>query len=159
MAGVIQDERRKFQVTNWDLIRDLMNTAIDTCEAIEQLQISEQDRSKGFEKEEIESAKLWDFLQSSWIAPENLSYSVIRARHQLGQDAPYINELSRILIQVGRLSSELVGVEDSQKPVEMSTPFRQTNEQSIETMVQDLCSWYRDFLVPSANKIMDRDNG
>ncbi len=56
-------------MTDWDLIRNLVNTVIDTCEKIENLGVSEKHRAVIINN----GASIQDFLISSWIAPENLT--------------------------------------------------------------------------------------
>lgn len=138
--------------TNWDLVRELMNTAIDACEAIDKLGVTENNRQDTFTENGQCSATMWEFLQSSWIAPENITYSVIQARHELGKSKPYTDELGRTLLTVGKLCSELVGLEDTEAKVANAN---NQQPQSVETMIKGLCAWYKSHFIPSAAKIMN----
>lgn len=143
--------------TNWQLIRKVLNSAVDACEAVENAGVTEFDRGATFEVAGVTSGTMWDYLQSGWIAPENLRYAIIRARHELGEDKPYTNELSRIIEEAGRLSAELVGAEDTRTRVQnVGAPFE--NDASIEEMTESLCDWYQRVMMPSVSRIMDQKN-
>lgn len=139
--------------TNWQLIRRVLNTAVDACEAVEKTGVTEANRGDSFEVNGVTSGTMWDYLQSGWVAPENLRYAIIRARHELGEDKPYTNELSRIMEEVGYLSAEMVGARDTQTRVRnVGSPFKE--EASIEEMVEELCNWYEQALIPAVAEIM-----
>ncbi|MCB0338233.1 MAG: hypothetical protein KDD53_01450 [Bdellovibrionales bacterium] len=144
--------------TNWTLIRKLMNSAIDACEAVETNGVTEDNRGDSFITDDgTLSATMWDYLQSSFTYPENLSYSVVRARHLLDSSKPYTNEAGRTLMAVGRLAAELVGAEDTDTRVSGVDPHRPNQEESLEEMITGLCNWYSDWMIPGVEKIMKRD--
>lgn len=144
--------------TNWSLIRKLMNSAIDACETVDQLGVTEENRADTFIENEKLSATMWDYLQSSWTYPENLTYTVIRARHDLKQDKAYTNELGRTLVAVGHLCSELIDAQDMKTKVSDVDPFRMKDASSLEEMIDRLCTWYSEWMVPGVTKIMNSKN-
>lgn len=94
--------------TDWNLIREMMNTAIDSCEQIEAAGFDESHRSATVTINGAECTVM-DFLISAWTLPENLRYKIIRDRHDAGSDAPYVPEAARILQAMAQACSELVG--------------------------------------------------
>jgi hypothetical protein len=100
------DERKENMKTDWQLIRELMNSVIDACEAIENLHLTESDRNTPLL---TGPATVWDALQSSWTYPENVQYDVVRIRHELGNDKHYTPESARALINAAKVGAELIG--------------------------------------------------
>lgn len=99
--------------TNWKLIKNLMNAAIDTCERIEASGFKETDRDAMIDVRG-QSVSVQDFLTSAWTAPENLRYAIIRQRHEAGTDAPYVTETARILVSMAQAAAELIGAGDKE---------------------------------------------
>jgi hypothetical protein len=93
--------------TDWNLIRDAINAAIDSCEALENIGYREEDRGKTITVGG-RSVSVQDFLVSGWSIAELARYQVIRERHEKGEDLPYVPEASRILIAVAQACAELV---------------------------------------------------
>lgn len=131
--------------TDWALIREIMTAAIDACEASEHLGLSEEDRSL---PTGTDGVVVWDVWTSAWTYPENLRYSVIRARHRLGDDAPYRPELARVLREVGAVCAELVGAKRLDAPLGADG-----RAGSIRTMVQGLPQWYGEQMVPQLSRV------
>jgi len=61
--------------TDWNKIRELLNTVIDTCEQVESLSSDESKRSQILNTEK--NVTVSDLLSSLRTYPENLSYAVI----------------------------------------------------------------------------------
>ena len=131
-------------MTDWESIRKLMNTAIDTCEKIESLGIDESHRSIVVN----DHVTIHDFLISSWVAPENLARKAICKSHELGQSKPYTDELARTITSVAGLCSELVKLEKIEHKIGPD------QSPSIKSEVESLCKWYEDFCLPSIQKAM-----
>ncbi|SDI04383.1 hypothetical protein SAMN04488136_1494 [Vibrio xiamenensis] len=121
--------------TDWELIRTLLNQAIDMCEKIDSLEVSPDDRPLSDGK-----ATVFEYLTSSYIYPENTVLDIIRAKHQTGQDNPYIPETAKILLNVSAVCSNLIGVKDLDSPVQLNT----NKAKSIRKMVNNLNDFYRD---------------
>jgi len=134
-------------MTDWSLIRNLVNTAIDTCENIEKMGVNENHRSIAIDGK----ASIHEFLISSWVAPENLTRKVICKSHELGNSKPYTDELSRTMLSIGALCSELVKLEGIDQKVSIDA----APNQSIKEEVEALCYWYNNFCVPSIQEAME----
>lgn len=135
--------------TDWDLIRNLLNAAVDACETVEKLGITEEDRSLMYTEGNQDIATVYDFLQSSWTYPESLTDNVIRYRHELKANEPYINELSRTLIKVAELSARTVNAKDH-----LTTQL--SDNQTMKESVEKLISWYRDYMIPNLTKTIEQ---
>ncbi|MFC6448300.1 hypothetical protein [Shinella zoogloeoides] len=98
--------------TDWNLIRAMMNAAIDACERIEASGCKETDRDAMIEVGG-RPVSVHDLLVSAWTYPENIRYRIIRDRHARGADLPYVPESARILIAMAQASAELVGTGDA----------------------------------------------
>lgn len=143
--------------TDWQLIRKLINSTLDACEAIDRMDISDQERAVlmgGIAGEQ--GPTVWDGLQSAYIAPENLRYSVIRGRGRLDDVSPFIQPVSRILQQMGLLAAELVGAEQLQTPLKGLDPYRPDNSTAIAVEVENLAQWYKTFLVPEIEQALSQ---
>ncbi len=81
--------------TDWDLIREMMSAAIDTCERIEACGYSENDRDASAVLAG-RNVSVYEMLGSAWTYPENIWYQIIRARHDNQNDLPYVPEAARI---------------------------------------------------------------
>lgn len=134
--------------TNWQLIRRLVDSALDACESLDRLEITDNERSVLSTVDGKSAATVWDALQSAITFPENVRYTVIRGRGQLCDAAPFVQPLSRVLQQVGALVAELVGAQQLQAPVKGADPYWPEREQSIAAAVEDLALWYENYLVP-----------
>lgn len=140
--------------TDWKLIRELMNSAIDSCELIEKLDVSGSERSATNKVGEQE-VTVWEYLQSAWIYPENSSYMITRARHSLGENKPFTSELARTLQGTALFCSELIGATNLDTPVKDINPHS-TKEKSIRTLTLDLINWYKDDFVVGIRNAIDK---
>ena len=116
--------------TDWNLIRELMTSVIDACEAVETLDLAPDDRDAPLP---TAPATVWDALQSSWTYPENVQYQIIRARHKLGHDKPYTPESARALVNAAKACAELIEAGE--------TP-------ATQAPVQTLAHWYSAHMTP-----------
>jgi hypothetical protein len=71
--------------TDWRLIREVLNAAIDNCERLEQAGYAEEHRNRSVQING-QPVSVRDFLISAWTLPENARYEVIRARHDKDLD-------------------------------------------------------------------------
>ena len=94
--------------TDWSLIREAINAAIDSCERLEQAGYTEAHRARTVDVNG-HAVSVQEFLISAWTLPENARYALIRARHDSHRDLPYVPESARILNAVAAACSELVG--------------------------------------------------
>ncbi|NIE73196.1 hypothetical protein F3J44_25950 [Pantoea sp. Tr-811] len=94
--------------TDWNLIREMMNTAIDSCEQIDAAGFDESLRSAVININGVEYTVM-EFLISAWTMPENIRYKIIRDRHDTQTDSPYVPEAARILQAMAQACSELIG--------------------------------------------------
>lgn len=122
--------------TDWDLIRQMMNTAIDSCERIEKAGYTEQHRHLGVDVNG-QPVSLHDFMVSAWTYPENMRYRIVRERHNQGDDAPHVPETARILTAMAAACGELIGTSDAE-------PIREE--------LQRMLDWYRQHAVPSIER-------
>lgn len=136
--------------TDWKLVRRLLNSALDACEALDQLKITDAERGASIRTADGEVAgSISDVLESAHIFPENVRYMVIRGRGQLGDSAPFVQPVSRVLQQVGALAAELVGSQKLQVPIKGIDLYSPGREQSLESTIENLASWYESHLVPT----------
>jgi hypothetical protein len=139
--------------TDWDLVRRVMNSAIDACERLEATGVTENDRAAATRVGDID-VTVWEFLQSSWIMPENYSYMAVRARHDLKEDKPYTPELARVLQGTARFCSELIGAQRLSEPAESVNPFEPGRKKSLRDLASDLETWYTKELVQGVSKAL-----
>lgn len=132
----IQGDR---MTTDWNLIRDVLNAAIDSCEALELSGYTEEHRGQAVDVNG-QQVSVQDFLVSAWTLPENVRYAVIRRRHDDGIDSPYVPEAGRILVAVAAACTEIIGA--GKEP-----PGR--NE------MQRMASWYRHHFDPNVRKAIE----
>ncbi|MGF6634791.1 hypothetical protein [Paraburkholderia sp. MM6662-R1] len=118
--------------TDWKLIRDVINSAIDSCESLEQAGYAEQHRGRTVEVNG-QRVSVQDFLVSAWTLPENARYEVIRQRHEQGLDQPYVPESARILTAVIAACAELIGAGEAPPGGDM---------------VHGMANWYRNHFDP-----------
>jgi hypothetical protein len=126
--------------TDWDLIRKMMSSAIDSCERFEGLGITENDREKTGVNNGA-TVSIFDVLTSAWTYPETLRYQIIRQRNQTGNDQPYVPETARVLTNVAQACAELIGAG--------KTPL---SERACHGLVQ----WYGESAVPLVEDIMKK---
>lgn len=116
--------------TDWNSIRGMLNAAIDACERIEALQYAETDREATIDIGG-QDVSVHDFLVSAWTYPEKLRYQIIRERHDIGVDLPYVPEAARILLAMSQAAIELVDAGEV-------TPAKQDIQQMIKWFEKDL---------------------
>ncbi|WP_321855129.1 hypothetical protein [Paraburkholderia tropica] len=129
--------------TDWHLIRNVLNAAIDSCEALESAGYAEEHRARTI----IVNGRpvsVQEFLTSAWTLPENVRYAVIRQRHDAGLDSPYIPEAARILIAVAAACAEIVGAGNSPPGIEG---------------MQNMAAWYRNHFDPNVKAAIDGISG
>jgi len=118
--------------TDWKLVRTMMASAIDACERLETIGVNEHDRATTVEING-HAVSVFDIMTSAWTYPETLAYQIVRHRHEAGTDQPYVPETARILVNVARACSELIGAGPA-------TPV----EHECRAMVR----WYAEHAVP-----------
>jgi len=124
--------------TDWKAIRELMSAVIDYGEAVE---------AAGFDEDKCgltvqirgQSVSLFDFITSAYTLPESLRYQIIRERHRMSIDAPYIPETARTLKAMGEACAERVGTADAR---------------AADGQVQKAIAWYREYAVPHILKTL-----
>ncbi|MBB3004019.1 HD-like signal output (HDOD) protein [Paraburkholderia tropica] len=122
--------------TDWNLIRDVLNAAIDSCERLEQAGYAEEHRSRSVQVGGRQ-VNVLEFLISAWTLPENVRYEIIRARHDENLDLPYVPETARILTAVAAACAELIGAG--------GTP-------PAEPHVREMIDWYRNHFDPNVER-------
>ncbi|KAF0864930.1 hypothetical protein RZO07_24780 [Pseudomonas protegens] len=118
--------------TDWQQIRDMMNTVIDSCEQIEAAGYREEYRSAKVQIEE-QDYSVHEFLISAWTLPENLRYRIIQERHDQGASVPYVPESARALVAMAQACAELIGAADT-------APAKQA--------ISGMQHWYTHYAVP-----------
>jgi hypothetical protein len=132
--------------TRWTEMRALVNAAIDACEAVEKLGVTESDRELATQIGGS-MVSIHDLMTTAWVYPENVRYQVVRARHDAGLDKAYVDDLSRALAHVGMLCAELVGAPDWS--IAAGNP---ADGQSLAELISDLTAWYRTHLAQQVAK-------
>ncbi|MDN7181439.1 hypothetical protein M0D69_26245 [Caballeronia sp. SEWSISQ10-4 2] len=124
--------------TDWNLIREVLNAAIDTCEGLERAGYAEEHRSQTVQVNG-QQVSVQDFMISAWTLPENARYEVIRARHEKNLDLPYVPESARILTAVAAACAELVGADDA-PPAEL--------------YMRGMINWYQNHFDPNVQRAL-----
>ncbi|TGU10750.1 hypothetical protein EN798_04265 [bacterium M00.F.Ca.ET.155.01.1.1] len=124
--------------TDWRLVREVLNAAIDSCERLEQAGYTEDHRIRSVQVNGQE-VSVQELLVSAWTLPENARYEIIRARHDKALDLPYVPEAARILTAVASACAELIGAGE--------TP-------PAEPYMRGMIDWYRDHFDPSVERAM-----
>lgn len=122
--------------TNWTLIREAVNTAIDSCERLENLGYAEQHRILQVDVDG-RPISVYSFLVSAWTLPENVRYEIVRTRHDENIDLRYVPETARILTAVTAACSELIGAGGST---------------AADEWAQGMIRWYRDHFDPHVER-------
>lgn len=122
--------------TDWNLIREMMSAAIDTCERIEACGYFENDRNASAVLAG-QNVSIYEMLVSAWTYPENIRYQIIRTRHDNQNDLPYIPEVARILIAMSQASAELIDADVSGK---------------TEADVRRMIDWFRNKAAPKVEE-------
>lgn len=118
--------------TDWDLVRSMMATAIDACEAIETMGYEEAHRDIAIDAG-LGRVTVFDYMVSAWTFPETLRYQIIRERHDAGTDLPYIPEFARIIVAMAQASAELIGAKESAP---------------AQAALHQMMGWYREHALP-----------
>jgi hypothetical protein len=125
--------------TDWNLIKKMINSAVDACEQIEAAGYSEGDREATTDVQGRE-VSVFEFLISAWTLPETVRYRIIRERHAKGADLPYVPEAARIVTSMAQACAELIGAADASPA-----------QTDIETMIR----WYDAHAVPGIRQAME----
>lgn len=143
--------------TDWELIRNLMNAALDACQTVDRLNIDLNDHAKTTEVNG-QNVSVSDFLQSAHTYPEALRYSIIRSRHDLGDDTPYTPETARILVNVAKACAELIDARELNIATTGVHPQLTAKTQSIRQEVDGLARWYGEHFSPRLTEILKTDD-
>tara|TARA_R110002020_G_scaffold55744_4_gene154467 strand:- start:3766 stop:4179 length:414 start_codon:yes stop_codon:yes gene_type:complete len=129
--------------TDWALLREMMNTALDTCEAIEAAGVAEDDRDAAIDVDGT-AVTVSDFLTSAWTYPENIRYQIIRDRHAQGVDLAYVPETARIINAMAQAATELIGSADGSPASEE---------------IRKMLTWYRTHAIPGIERAIAARRG
>jgi hypothetical protein len=125
--------------TDWDLVRTMMNAAIDACEQMEKLGIGEADRDARADVAG-RTVSVFDTLVSSWTYPERVRYQIIRERHEKGADLPHVPDAARLLVSMAQACGELVGARDSAP---------------ADAACRAMARWYGDHALPTIARALE----
>ncbi len=121
--------------TDWDLVRALMASAIDACEAFEALDIQDHERDATAEVG-AHRVSVSDALTSAWVLPERLRCQIVHARHKARADAPHVPDAARVLVHMAQACAELIGAKNAAPAAEECRAAMR---------------WYSDHAVPLVN--------
>jgi hypothetical protein len=127
--------------TDWNAIRKLMNAAIDACEAVDRLGIGDDERSAVAWRTGETEVSVHDFFVSAWTYPESVELDLVRMRHELDADAPYVDTPARTLVQVARACAQLVGARAVMRR-------KAANGRSMADVAGNLGAWYARHYAP-----------
>ena len=125
--------------TDWNKIRELLNTVIDTCEQVECLSSDESKRSQILNTEK--NVTVSDLLSSLRTYPENLSYAVIQSRYELEQSKAYTSDIAHALINTAKLCSELLEFDNYSTPVNLNN-----KDTSIDQQLDEFRLWHKNYV-------------
>ncbi|WP_025129522.1 hypothetical protein [Pseudomonas sp. PH1b] len=126
--------------TDWQQIRDMMNTVIDSCEQIENSGYGEAYRSARVSIDGRDYS-VHEFLISAWTLPENIRYQIIQERHDQGASLPYVPESARALVAMAQACAELIGAGEK-------APAQQA--------IKGMNHWYRQYAVPHIRSALEQ---
>ncbi|POO56218.1 hypothetical protein [Agrobacterium rosae] len=126
--------------TDWNLVRDMLNAAIDTCERIEAAGYTESDRDADIDVNG-QAVSVQDFLASAWTASENLRYKIICSRHENDVDLAYVPETARILVAMAQAAAETIGAGEKEPPAADD--------------IRKLVSWFHDHAAPGIERAIE----
>ncbi len=131
--------------TDWKLIRQLLSSTLDACEGLDKLQIKGEETGATTRVPSGQDVTVWEYLQSCWTYPENSTYALIRARHQLKENKPYTTEAARTLLNVARFCSELLDCKRLDEEVQGVNPHQDpSSKTTIRKMALELDRWYKE---------------
>jgi len=94
--------------TDWPLVRQMMDAAIDACERMEAAGFTEAHPALPLPGNPA-GASVHDALASGWTFPEAMRARILLARHAAGADRPCVPEAARILTAMAEAAAELIG--------------------------------------------------
>jgi len=127
--------------TDWDLIREVLNAAIDSCEGLERSGYTEEHRNQTVDVSG-QQISVQEFMISAWTLPENARYEVIRQRHEKNLDLPYVPESARILVAVAAACAELIGAGEAPP---------------AEQYMRGMINWYRNHFDPNVQRAISTE--
>lgn len=136
--------------TDWNKIREVVNTVIDSCERVEHLN-QEEKRSQVLNPDN--NITVSDLLASFRTYPENLNHSIIRSRHELGQSKAYTSDIAHSLINTANLCAELLEFEDFDSSIVLDG-----KETSVAKQLNKFVTWHKEFVPSVIDKLIDKQN-
>ena len=118
--------------TDWALIREAMNTVVDSCERLERNGYTERHRDLQVDVHG-HPVSIHEFMISAWTLPENVRYDILRRRHDQAADQAYVPEASRMLTAMAAACAELVGA---------------AGVPSLDEPIHRMLRWYRKHFDP-----------
>ena len=100
------------KATDWMMVRQMMNAAIDFCEKVEASGCRESNRA-ATTIVNGQAVSVQDVLTSAWTYPEAMRYAIIRQRHEADDDIGYVPETARVLTAMAAACAELCGAKTS----------------------------------------------
>lgn len=129
--------------TDWNMIKEMMNAAIDACEKIEKTGYAAGDRDATINIGG-QDVSVHDMLVSAWTYPENLRYQIIHERHYTDADLTYVPETARILLAMSQAASELVNA---------------GNKAPAQKQLHEMIAWFNSHLAPSVENAISVRRG
>lgn len=116
--------------TDWNLVREMMAAAIDSCEQFEKAGYDETHRSLTVPSKNV---SVHEVMVSAYTYPESIRYQIIRERHDENADLPYISEQARMLTAMAAACVEMIDA---------------AHVRPAETQIRQMIAWYGEVAVP-----------
>ena len=145
-------------MSDWRLIREVLNGTIDACEALEKmgpdLEAGEYEARSDYQPD----VNVGDFLARFWQYPEGAARDVIRIRSRLGIDQKKPSELARALVQTAVACAEAIGASQDQvsRSVEDFEPHCRSGGQSVQALLKGISAIQNGWMREGIAKALER---
>ena len=141
--------------TDWDLVRQTMNAAIDACEQIEAMQIADCEKGNG-------EMPVGDLLNRFAEYPHGSARDIVRLRSRIAdgvwyREQKYHRELARALVNTATACAEIIGLNDEDLSREFADHVAHCGSagKCVQSHLTGIGRIYAEWVVPQVGKALD----
>ena len=142
--------------TDWQLLRNVLNSTIDACEAIEKLAPNLEAGEYAARSSFQDDVSVGDFLERFWRYPEGAGRDILRVRSALGADQKYRPEIARALINTAIACAEAIGLPEEQLAQEAPnlTPHCGSGGKSVRSLLEGIGKIQKGWMLKGITKAL-----
>lgn len=142
--------------TNWNLLREVMNSTIDACEAVEKSNPDLFAGEYGARSDFQEDVCVGDFLNRFWEYPEGAARDIVKLRSNLGAHQKHPPEIARAFVNTAVACAEAIDLPEKLLTKELADfdPHCVSGGHSVQSLLSGIPKIQNEWMVTGITKAL-----